>query len=200
MRESPKEKPMYQLKTRSIQKVLLASATLAVASFLTTVPASGCAVSAGAKPKTGAALAPAAAMALGVDNAAVSSSSRPKAQAFVGLWDIKLYSEGQFFDEGFDMFHNDGTELLNTQDNPITENVCPGVWEQTGPSTIKVKHPSWYFDTNGNLLGTVIIYETLTLDCDDTFHGTSTEDVYDLQGNKIGHYTGFTIKGNRIKL
>lgn len=192
---------MYQLKMHVMNKVLFASATLAAASLLTTLPASGCAVSAGAKAKTGAALAPGAgAMALSVENAAVPSSSQPKAQAFVGLWDVKIYSQGQLFDEGFDTFHNDGTELLITEDNPITENVCPGVWEQTGPSTIKVKHPSWYFDSNGNLLGTVIIYETLTLDCDDTFHGTSSEDVYDTQGNKIGHYTGYQIKATRIKV
>jgi hypothetical protein len=188
---------MYQSKMRFVNKVLAASATLAIASLLTTVPASGCAVSAGAKPKSGAALSPGAgAMALSLENAPLNSKS--KTTSFVGLWDIKIYSQGQFFDEGFDAFHNDSTEILITQDNPITENVCLGVWEQTGPSTIKVKHPSWYFDTNGNLLGTVIIYETLTLDCDDSFHGNSSEDLYDTQGNKIAHYDGFEIKAKRI--
>jgi hypothetical protein len=191
---------MYQTKTQLMKKVLLASTTLAVASLLTTVPASGCAVSAGARTKSAAALAPgAAAMALGLENAPLPSASKPKAQAFVGLWDVKLYSQGQLFDEGFDTFHNDGTELLITQDNPITENVCPGVWEQTGPATIKVKHPSWYFDTSGNLLGTVIIYETLTLDCDDSFHGTSVEVVYDTQGNKLTTEEA-QITGKRIKI
>lgn len=188
---------MYQSKLQLMKKVLLASATLAVASLLTTVPASACAVHAGAK--SAAAIAPGAATALSVQSASATSNSSPKAQAFVGLWDIKLYSQGQLFDEGFDTFHSDGTELLITEDNPITENVCPGVWEQTGPATINVTHPSWYFDTNGNLLGRVIIYETLSLDCDDTFHGTSSEDVYDLQGNKIAHYSGVEITGSRIK-
>jgi hypothetical protein len=188
---------MYQSNTDFLKKVLFASATLAVASLLTTAPARGCSV--GAKAKSGAAFAPAAAaMALSLDNASPTSNSTPKAQAFVGLWDSKLYYQGQLVDEGFDAFHSDGTEILVDQSNPITDNVCLGVWEQSGPSTIKLKHPSWYFDTNGNLLGTVIIYETLTLDCDDTYHGTSSEDVYDLHGNKT-HYDGFEIKATRIK-
>jgi hypothetical protein len=185
---------MYQPNTHFLNKVLFASATLAVASLLTTAPARGCSVTAGAKSKIGA-----AAMALSQDNPPLASTSKPKAQAFVGLWDSKLYYQGQLIDEGFDAFHSDGTEILVDQSNPITDNVCLGVWEQSGPSTIKLKHPSWYFDTNGNLLGTVIIYETLTLDCEDSYHGTSSEDVYDLQGNKIAHYDGFEVKATRIK-
>jgi hypothetical protein len=195
---------MYQTKTQLMKKVLLASTTLAVASLFTTVPASGCAVSGAAKTKSAAGLAPGAgamalSAALNMDSAPQTSTSKPKAEAFVGLWDLKIYSQGQLFDEGFDTFHSDGTELLITQDNPITENVCPGVWEQTGPATIKVKHPSWYFDTSGNLLGSVIIYETLTLDCDDSFHGTSLEVVYDTQGNKLGSYES-QLTGTRIKV
>jgi hypothetical protein len=189
---------MYQTKRQLMKKLLLASATLAVASLLTTAPASGCAVSAAAKAKSTMSIAPGAA-ALSLENAPQTSSSKPKAQAFVGLWDVKLYSQGQLFDEGFDTFHSDGTEILITQDNPITENVCPGVWEQTGPATIKVKHPSWYFDNSGNLLGTVIIYETLTLDCDDSFHGTSVEVVYDIHGNKIATDEA-QLTGKRIKV
>lgn len=191
---------MYQTKTQLMKKVLLVSSTMAVASLLTTVPASGCTVSAIAKAKSASALAPgAAALVLSPENAPAAASSKPKAQAFLGLWDVKLYSQGQLFDEGFDTFHSDGTELLITEDNPITENVCPGVWEQTGPATIKVKHPSWYFDNNGNLLGRVIIYETLTLDCDDSFHGTSVEVIYDTQGNKLGTDEA-QLKGTRIKV
>ena len=182
-----------------IHNGLLASTVLATALVFNATPATACVVSVAAKAKSGGALAPgAAAMALSLDNAPVPSTSKAKAEAFVGLWDVKLYSQGELFDEGFDTFYRDGNELLITQDDPITENVCPGVWEETGPSTIKVKHPSWYFDKSGNLLGTVIIYETLTLDCDDSFHGTSVEVVYDTQGNKLTTLEA-EIKGRRIK-
>jgi hypothetical protein len=189
---------MYQPNTYLLKKVLLASATLAVASFTATAPARACTV--GAKVKSGGAFAPGAgAMALSLDTASPTTDRKPNAHAFVGLWDSKLYYQGQLVDEGFDAFHGDGTEILVDQSNPSTDNVCLGVWAESGPSTINLKHPSWYFDTNGNLLGSVMIYATLTLDCDDTYHGTSSEDVYDLQGNKIAHYDGFEIKANRIK-
>jgi hypothetical protein len=192
---------MYQSKTQLMKKVLIPSAMLAATALLTTLPAGACSVSAGSKTHGASLSAAVGAMALGQVNDTTASTSKPKAQAFVGLWDAKLYYQGQLVDggEGFDSFHSDGTEILVDQSNPITDNVCLGIWEQSGPSTIKLKHPSWYFDTNGNLLGTVIIYETLTLDCEDSYHGTSSEDVYDLQGNKIAHYDGFEIKASRIK-
>jgi hypothetical protein len=193
---------MYQSYTRSIiKKVLHASAGLAAAVLVcSAVPASACTVSAGAKPQVAAPL-PTGLSAMGpaMESEAISNDSKGKSHSFVGLWDSKVISGGQVIDEGFDAFHSDGTEILVDQSNPITDNVCLGVWEQTSPETIKLKHPSWYFDLNGNLLGTVIIYETLTIDADgDSFHGTSSEDVYDTKGNKIAHYGGFQIKAKRI--
>ena len=122
-----------------------------------------------------------------------------KSTSFVGLWDTKVTSNGQVIDEAFEAFHSDGTEIMVDQSAPATDNVCIGVWEQTGPSTIKLKHPSWYFDMNGNLLGTVIIRATLTLGKGgNSFSGTSTEDVYDTNGNKLGHYEG-EIEATRIR-
>jgi hypothetical protein len=188
---------MYQVTTHSlIKKVLGASAALAAASLLFTAPANACTVSAGAKPQ---AAAPLPTGLPTMQSEATANDGKGKSHGFVGLWDSKLISNDQVFDEGFDAFHSDGTEILIDQSAPATDNVCLGVWEQTGPGTIKLKHPSWYFDLNGNLLGTVIIYETLTLDADcDSFHGTSSEDVYDTKGNKIAHYEGFQIKAKRI--
>ena len=170
---------MYPKKT-----ALFASATLAAACLLlTNTPASACTISAGAKPHA------ASSLTTGLSALAATAESKSGSHSFVGLWDAKVVVDGQVIDEGFDAFHSDGTEILVDQSNPITDNVCLGIWEQTGPLTVKLKHPSWYFDTNGNLLGVVIIHETLTLDHDcDSYHGSSSEDVYDIQGNKIGTY------------
>jgi hypothetical protein len=182
---------MYQLKSDSaIKKVVLASVTLTAASLLFTAPAIACTMSPAAKAQTASPLSlNSAAMGLTQESSVTSATNTKSKATFVGLWDSKVISGGQVIDEGFDAFHSDGTEILVDQSNPITDNVCLGVWEQTGPLTIKLKHPSWYFDTNGNLLGVVIIHETLTLDPDcDTYHGTSTEDVYDTKGNKLGTY------------
>jgi hypothetical protein len=190
---------MYQPNTSSlIKKGLLSSAVLAAASLVfTAAPASACTTSPGAKPKVATPLSASVATMALAQSASVTASKR-QSNGFVGLWDTKVISGGQVVDEGFDAFHSDGTEILVDESNPITDNVCLGIWEQAGPSTIKLKHPSWYFDTNGNLLGVVIIYETLKLDPDgDSYHGTSVEDVYDTQGNKIGHYEA-QIQANRI--
>lgn len=141
------------------------------------------------------------AMALAQDGGPVQPDNKAGSHSFVGLWDSKVSYQGQVIDEGFDAFHSDGTEILVDESAPATDNVCLGTYEQTGPATIKVKHPSWYFDLNGNLLGVVIIRETLTLDCDgESFHGTSSEDVYDTNGNKVGHYDGFKVEAKRIKV
>ncbi len=194
---------MYQPHIQSgIKKVLFASAGLAAALILcTTVPASACTVSRSAKTQMASSLPAELGGSMATQEIeAATPNSESKAHGFVGLWDSKLIDDGQVIDEGFDAFHSDGTEILVDQSNPITDNVCLGVWKQTGPATIELKHPSWYFDLDGNLLGSVIIHETLTLDADcDSFHGVASEDVYDTKGNKIAHYEGFEIKATRIK-
>ena len=117
----------------------------------------------------------------------------------VGLWNLTFSSGGQVVDVAFDAWHSDGTEILNDYTNPIQGNVCLGVWEQTGPRSYKLKHPSWSFDGNGNLLGTVIIGEKVTVSPDgNNFSGSYTYDVYDVAGNFQVEYTG-QVKATRIK-
>ena len=81
----------------------------------------------------------------------------------MGLWNVTFYSAGAVVDQAFDVWHSDGTEILNDFTNPIEDNVCLGVWVQTGPQTFKLKHPSWTFDTSGTLTGTAYIVETVTV-------------------------------------
>jgi len=119
--------------------------------------------------------------------------------SIVGLWNVTFTSGGQTVDVAFDAWHSDGTEILNDYTNPIEGNVCLGVWTQTGPRTYVLKHPSWSFDTSGNLLGTVWIHENLILspDCN-SYHGNYTYDVYDATGAFVVEYTG-QISATRIK-
>jgi hypothetical protein len=47
-----------------------------------------------------------------------------QAQAsIVGLWDIRFLAGDQVVDEGFDVWHSDGTETLNDTPPPVTGNV-----------------------------------------------------------------------------
>ncbi|HTQ58102.1 MAG TPA: hypothetical protein VMI94_26740 [Bryobacteraceae bacterium] len=114
----------------------------------------------------------------------------------VGLWHAKYYSGGVEIDNAFDAWTSDGLEILNDYTDPIEDNVCLGTWTQPTPGTYKLEHPSWTFDTSGNLTGTVFILETVTVSGDE-FNGTYTINVYDTSGNPVGSYSG-TVKAVRI--
>ncbi|HTT63208.1 MAG TPA: hypothetical protein VMG35_15240 [Bryobacteraceae bacterium] len=119
------------------------------------------------------------------------------AGSIVGLWYITFVSDGYIVDQAFDVWHSDGTEVLNDYTNPIEGNVCLGVWKQNG-GTYKLKHPSWAFDDTGKLLGTAIIGETVTLDAgSDSFSGTYSIDLFDTSGNPVGKYHG-TVTAARV--
>jgi hypothetical protein len=126
------------------------------------------------------------------------ANSKQSPASIVGLWYVSYTSGGQVIDQAFEQWHGDGTEILNDTSAPATDNVCLGVWQQTGPHTYQLKHPSWYFDLNGNLLGTVIIRETIRLSSDgNSFSGSSTDDAFDTLGNFLGEDTA-TVAGKRI--
>lgn len=63
---------------------------------------------------------------------------------------------------------------------------------------MKLYHPSWTFDQNGNLNGTAVIQEMLTLSANGgSYQGTATIDEYDLSGNLLFHATA-TVSATRI--
>jgi hypothetical protein len=128
--------------------------------------------------------------------AADESSNREP--SIVGLWKVDLIMDGQVIDRAFDAWHGDGTETLNDAVSPLLGNVCLGVWEQTGRRTYTLKHPSWSYDNNGTLNGTVIIGEVVTLDrSGKSYHGTVTYDVFDLNDQLIFEGQG-EVSGTRI--
>ena len=127
-------------------------------------------------------------------NAAPGPSGTP----IVGLWSVTFYSSGVVVDQAFDAWHSDGTEILNDFTDPIEGNVCLGVWTQAGPQTFKLKHPSWTFDTTGNLTGTAYILETVTVGPGgNEYEGPYSISFYDTSGNPTGSFTG-NIKAYRI--
>ncbi len=122
-----------------------------------------------------------------------SSDSTDEAKdSIVGLWHVRFLSGGSLYDEGFDQWHSDGSEILNDNGVPPAQgNVCLGVWKKVGSRTFKLKHPAWNWDANGNLTGTLIIRETVTVDVDgDSYHGAFTFDFYDPNGNLTSEVKG----------
>jgi hypothetical protein len=120
--------------------------------------------------------------------------------SIVGLWHVKFVaSNGDLYDEGFDQFHSDGTEILNDDGVPPAEgNVCLGVFKKIGQGTYRLKHPAFVWDGNGGLVGTLIISETITLDPGrNRYNGTFEFDFYDLAGSLTDEVKG-DLSGERI--
>jgi hypothetical protein len=114
-------------------------------------------------------------------------------QAIMGLWIVTVSVGGQPVYQAFESFTGDGLEILNDNGAPQAGNVCLGVWAPTGKNTLKVNHPSWNYDTSGNVIGTVIIKSQITIDSSgNSYKGTVTVDTYDLNGNKVpgGSFSG----------
>ena len=122
--------------------------------------------------------------------------------SIVGFWHVLFISGGQTFDEGFDQWHSDWTEILNDTAPPQPANgtgtICLGVYKKTAPLTYKSKHPFWSFDATGTLVGTGVILETLILDRSGNHYTGSFEWItYDLKGNVTSDTKG-ELKAERI--
>ena len=122
--------------------------------------------------------------------------------SIVGFWHVLFISGGQTFDEGFDQWHSDGTEILNDTAPPQPANgtgtICLGVYKKTAPLTYKSKHPFWSFDATGTLVGTGVIFETLILDRSGNHYTGSFEWItYDLKGNVTSDTKG-ELQADRI--
>jgi len=131
--------------------------------------------------------------------------------SIVGMWNIQFVSQGNtghnpsipdgaIIDFGFNQWHSDGTEILNSGGHAAnTGNFCLGVWGQTGFLTFEVNHFALSYDaTSGALLNVVNIRDQATLSpSGDSFSGTFTIDVYDTKGNRVDHVGG-TINATRV--
>jgi hypothetical protein len=116
----------------------------------------------------------------------------------VGLWHVAYTtSDNQPFQESFDMWHRDGTELETANVNPIIGNVCVGVWKQVG-SEIHLHHVGWGFDNLGNLIGLFTVDDVLTLgNRGNSYSGSFDFKQYDTNGNVLQEVAG-TVSATRI--
>lgn len=170
-------------------------------------PAQAC--SAPQRPAVGAAFTPkmAAVAKLGLMRPKTAEERGPEARdvfvaglpSIVGLWQVNYLVGGQVVDAGFEAWHEDGTEILVDTAAPATDNVCIGTYVQTGPLTFRLTHPSWTFDMDGNLTGTAMIRNTVTLDlAGNKFTGTFSVDIFDINGTHVDRLEG-QLAATRIK-
>jgi hypothetical protein len=104
--------------------------------------------------------------------------------SIVGLWSFKMTSGGQTVDFGYQEWHSDGTEILNSGTRaPATGNFCMGAWKQVAPSRFHLNHYPLVVDNNGVLQARVVLKMDVTVAPSGmTFSGTFTQDVYNAAG------------------
>ncbi|HEY4054379.1 MAG TPA: hypothetical protein VGL74_11575 [Terriglobales bacterium] len=143
----------------------------------------------------------------------VSASSSD--DAIVGMWHVTFTAQGNEagppdgtpLDNALVVWHNDGTEIMNSARPPQDGDFCLGVWEKTGKSKYKLNHFAWLSNdtTNapsgiGNPQGPTRFFEEITLSPDGKHYtGKLTLDAYDTSGNVVSHIVG-VINATRITI
>jgi len=118
----------------------------------------------------------------------------------VGLWSFTMTAGGNTIDFGYQTWHDDGTELLNSGGRaPSTENFCMGVWKQTGASTYHLHHIALSYTPAGDMNAKVIITEDVTLESTNHFSGTFTLDVRTPDGNTSLQTISGNVSGDRVQ-
>ncbi len=134
----------------------------------------------------------------------VSNALNGSSPSIVGMWSIQFLSmgnathnpsipDGAMIDFGYNQWHSDGTEILNSgARSPAQENFCLGVWQKSGHATYLLNHFALNYDaTTGMMIGRISIVENVTLSPGGTnYSGTFVYTVYDTKGNKTDRLTG----------
>jgi hypothetical protein len=161
-----------------------------------------------------AALAPAAFAGCGVDPAKLPAAWQATPDAnplftrvalssppIVGLWSVRFVAGGHLIDWGYQVWHSDGTEILNSGGRaPATENFCLGAWAQTALNRFTLTHYALGYDaSSGALNAKVTINETVGLNADGSkFSGPFTETVHDPKTGAVLVTVSGTIEGQRL--
>src|SRR6185369_17479967 len=122
--------------------------------------------------------------------------------SIVGMWAVNFFDgSGALWDQGFELFHADGTEVnVDNGVPPSMGNVCVGVWKVVAPRTVKLRHLAWNWNPDGSKAGTFLLLMTVKLDRHGpAYSGKFVADSFDLDGQKIdaAHVEG-TVEATRI--
>jgi len=125
----------------------------------------------------------------------------PGNHSIVGMWSFTMTPTAGPGDSGYQQWHSDGTELMNSAGrSPASENFCMGVWRQTAPSRYHLNHYALSYDpTLGTINARVIIKEDVTLNPTGTsYSGSFTLDVYDPNTNQLLQHVAGQITAQRV--
>jgi hypothetical protein len=118
----------------------------------------------------------------------------------VGMWNVILGNPASPFDTGYQAWHDDGTEIMNSVGHsPASGNFCMGVWVQTGHS-FRLNHFALAYDpASGMLAARINVKEEVVVDASgNNFSGTFTAIIYDANGMNGKPLGAGPIVGRRI--
>jgi len=132
--------------------------------------------------------------------ATASSSDGAVNPSIVGLWHTYFTAGGQTIQEAFQVWNFGGTEIHNPNVDPRSGNVCLGVWTNVAPRTYKLAHRVWWYDANGDFMGTINLSEVVSLGNNGNTHsGSFALDFYDPSGNFLFEVAG-NVSAQRISV
>ncbi len=117
----------------------------------------------------------------------------------VGMWRTSWLMGTTQIDNGYSIWHADGTEINNSGGRPpLTGNICLGVWQKIN-NHYKLNHVGISWDPTGTVeVGPAnIIPEIKLAPNGNKFSGTFSITQYDMNGNVLTTISG-TITGTRI--
>jgi hypothetical protein len=120
--------------------------------------------------------------------------------SIVGMWSFRQTAGGNLVDFGFQQWHSDGTELMNSGGRaPATENFCMGAWRQVAPGRYHLNHLALSYDSSGVLNARVTIKEDVTLNATGTsYSGPFTIDVFDPNSNALLQHVAGQVTAQRV--
>ena len=129
-----------------------------------------------------------------------ASQDSPGNHSIVGMWSFRMTANGAQVDFGYQQWHSDGTELMNSGGRaPATENFCMGVWRQVAPARFHLNHMALSYDSSGTLNARVNIKEDVTVDPTGmTYSGPFTLDVYDPHSNALLQHVAGQVTAQRL--
>ncbi|MFT4112352.1 hypothetical protein [Silvibacterium sp.] len=138
--------------------------------------------------------------------------------SIVGMWHVIFTAQtqngqpvpvtgGVVIDNSVVVWHDDGTEIMNSSRSAQDGNFCLGVWKRTGYRSYYLNHLPWQgnvydptapAETVGAPQAGGQITEKITLSADgNSYTGTFVLKAYDTSGNVYASFTG-TLSAKRI--
>lgn len=135
------------------------------------------------------------------------STAQGQGQAIVGMWKFTFTSvgnlgipDGTVLDAGFQLWHDDGTEITNSSRPPKTSNFCLGAWDYRGNVGYRLNHFALSWDAGGDhFIGPANIRERIKVDRGgNRFSGVFSIDQYAQDGSTVLVHLEGTVAGTRI--